>query len=543
CLGWLPKTRCDHVTRYSQIFITIARLCLMSECSLEFVGAMCKRYPVCNEKELDMKSRGLWAIVLVIVLAIPVTLLMFSSSATLNTDPEENFEYIWTSFDRMYGQFENKKVDWDALYHTYRPQVTAETSEDELFDIVSNMLAHLNDGHVWLFSEDRQFCAAASANDPVVQDFSPELVDSTYLQGRAQTKLEGLYAYGWLADNIGYIRIRDFMAPEADMLAAIDEILVELGDAQSIVVDIRDNPGGKGRTANRVADRFADQKRHFMSSALRYGPEHSDTLPMHFHVQPRGKHQFTGTTILLTNRGSASAAERFTLAMRVLPHVTIVGSATAGMFSVKFRIKIPNGWATEIAYKSSFDHTGVSWDAIGVPPDITHANTEEQITAGVDNVLELATTMLRNGPPELQDESASLIHIRTSLVELYFDTLATSGVDAATKALHEARSGDPDTYFFDMKLGLELADPFVFRKESHLVIPLLECAMDMYPQVAMTYDLLSAAYINNDQIEEARQIIQTGKSVERMFPWEGDLFDRVEQAIQDYDERVAAEQS
>ena len=42
--------------------------------------------------------------------------------------PEENFEYLWNTYDRNYALFGPKRVDWDALYRIYRPQVTAQTT-------------------------------------------------------------------------------------------------------------------------------------------------------------------------------------------------------------------------------------------------------------------------------------------------------------------------------------------------------------------------------------------------------------------------------
>ncbi|KPK79468.1 MAG: hypothetical protein AMS25_12500, partial [Gemmatimonas sp. SM23_52] len=44
------------------------------------------------------------------------------------SDPEYNFEVLWETFDRNYGIFGPKRVDWDALYRVYRPLVTRETT-------------------------------------------------------------------------------------------------------------------------------------------------------------------------------------------------------------------------------------------------------------------------------------------------------------------------------------------------------------------------------------------------------------------------------
>ena len=56
----------------------------------------------------------------------PPTAKAVSGQGTANPrDPVLNFEYVWNRLDRNYGQFEAKHVDWDALYRTYRPQVTS----------------------------------------------------------------------------------------------------------------------------------------------------------------------------------------------------------------------------------------------------------------------------------------------------------------------------------------------------------------------------------------------------------------------------------
>ncbi|HEX3086211.1 MAG TPA: hypothetical protein VHP99_16885, partial [Pyrinomonadaceae bacterium] len=71
----------------------------------------------------------------------------------LNRDPEKNFEEFWQTFNNRYPFFEVRKVDWQKQYETCRAKVTSETSDDELFDILCQMLAPLNDGHVNLVAK------------------------------------------------------------------------------------------------------------------------------------------------------------------------------------------------------------------------------------------------------------------------------------------------------------------------------------------------------------------------------------------------------
>jgi carboxyl-terminal processing protease len=81
-------------------------------------------------------------------------------------DPEKNFEELWETFRYRYPFFELRNVDWKKQYDTYRPKVTSETSDDELFDILCQMLDPLNDGHVEL--------TAKATGDRKKRYFSPE---------------------------------------------------------------------------------------------------------------------------------------------------------------------------------------------------------------------------------------------------------------------------------------------------------------------------------------------------------------------------------
>ena len=152
-----------------------------------------------------------------------------------------------------------------------------------------------------------------------------------------------------------------------------------------MVVDVRNNPGGTGRAVEIVAGRFADRRRHYETDRTRYGPKHDDFWPENFrHIEPGGPLQFTGPTVLLTDRISASAAESFTMAMRVLPHVTVAGDTTEGALSRQFPEKMPNGWTLWVAFKECRDHEGVCWDGVGIPPDLRVNNTAADIAAGRD---------------------------------------------------------------------------------------------------------------------------------------------------------------
>lgn len=44
---------------------------------------------------------------------------------------ENNFEILWEDFNEHYALFGVKSVNWNALYHQYRPMVSASTTEND----------------------------------------------------------------------------------------------------------------------------------------------------------------------------------------------------------------------------------------------------------------------------------------------------------------------------------------------------------------------------------------------------------------------------
>jgi len=447
------------------------------------------------------------------------------------TDPVLTFEHAWKTLDRNYAQFGVKHVDWAALYRVYRPQVTPATTEKELWETLLAMLGHLNDEHVCLADSSRRVCAGQSEGRKA-DDFSLDLVKSTYLHGKFTEALGGSFVSGWLAEGIGYLYIGDFKDGLDPIVTTIDSVIAELAGARAVVVDVRNNPGGTGRAVEIVANRFADRRRHFMSAQIRYGPKHDNFLPVDYrNMEPGGPLRFTRPTVLLANRASASAADSFVLAMRVLPHVTVVGDVTEGAFSAQFPEKLPNGWTLWVAFKVVRDHNGVCWDGVGVPPDLRIVNTPADTAAGRDRVLEFAAEFLEKGAPAPQDEQAGLTNLKTSLVEAYTRDVTGKGLEAAIAGLEQGRKAQDATHFFSPDEAMQQAQQYLGRKQYSEAIGLLRACRESVPELAATYAMLAQAHLGRNEVEAAEAILKQGETVEPMFPWEQPQIARAKTAL------------
>jgi C-terminal processing protease CtpA/Prc len=92
--------------------------------------------------------------------------------------------------------------------------------------------------------------------------------------------------------------------------------------------------------------------------------------------------------VLLINRDTFSAAETFTLAMRVLPKVTIAGEPTAGAFSDAHDSTLSNGWQLTYSIGEWRDAQGNLWEGCGFPPDVVVPLPKDNTASRCDPVLE-----------------------------------------------------------------------------------------------------------------------------------------------------------
>lgn len=340
-----------------------------------------------------------------------IVVFLFTSTISYSqelSEPEQNFEYLWKTLDQRYALFLPKRIDWNLLYRVYRPKVTPETTDDELFLIMSNMLGHLNDLHVRLESQNPmrmyrsgKFVEVAMERFGSIENFfgyfMARPIQTQYIRGELQERHHHIFAYAWLTDDIGYFHFNKFSGVE-ESARVVDEIVDCFKTAKGLIIDVRRNEGGDDEVGKTIAARFADKKRLYMMKQEKDGPAHDDfAKAVKWFVEPDGPVQFTKPIILLTDMYSISSAETFALAIRVLPHATIVGDFTSGCFADTERDELPNGWYFYVSKNLIVDHTGFCWEGIGVPPDIRIANSRLDDENGKDRVLELAIELIQSG--------------------------------------------------------------------------------------------------------------------------------------------------
>jgi hypothetical protein len=305
--------------------------------------------------------------------------------------PEAVFDVYWSDFDAYYSFFPDKRVNWDSVRAVYRPRVNANTPNGELFSTLVAMAEGLQDGHITLYTPFRTWeYDGWRTRSP--SNYFPEAVTRRLPSGGLALP-DGKMRAGMVEPRIGYLAIGSFAGTGFD--AARDRALETLRDADALIVDIRSNGGGSDLNSDVVQVRFADRDRVYAYVQYRNGPSHDDFTPLRAKtLSPAGLLRFTGPIALLTNRGVFSTAEAFTLAMRALPNVTVIGDTTGGGFGNPVWRELPNGWSFRLSRWRMLDAEKRSFEGTGVPPDVPLWITAEDRSDGVDTILEAAVRTL-----------------------------------------------------------------------------------------------------------------------------------------------------
>ncbi len=304
-------------------------------------------------------------------------------------DPIGNFESLWNTFNERYAVFAQRSVDWQSLYEQYRPQVNANTTDDQLFEIITAMLSHLDDGHVSLMAKGEPFWSGSLEFRERAKDklFDLGLIQDNYVNGNLRN-INNQYFYGAINEDIGYLFI-NFLSGEKPTF--IDDFIAEMQNKKGLIIDLRHNGGGDFTNAEVIASRFADQRTLAFSGQAKNGPgpeDYGETTD--YFIEAVGPAQFIQPIVVLTDDYTISAGENLVLYLRVLPNTTIIGENTSGAMGERIEKELPNGWIYSITGQIIRAADGISYEGPGVPPDIYAQNSFAELDKGMDRVLEMA---------------------------------------------------------------------------------------------------------------------------------------------------------
>jgi carboxyl-terminal processing protease len=215
--------------------------------------------------------------------------------------------------------------------------------------------------------------------------------------------------------RIGYMRIDRFDDGAAQLA---DRAMEELGDAQAIIIDVRNNSGGN-ISALRLASYFGPGAeaaavllaRPYLQALghpltiddIRRAPRVSGAYTTEAVFKAMAQHggaavfwtdaverRFTRPVFVLIGPDTGSAAEGFAWYMRQRTHARLIGQRTAGALLSSDRFDIGDGWRVTIPVHGSWGSDGQDYADRAVPPHEEIITTRADLCAGRDPVLDAA---------------------------------------------------------------------------------------------------------------------------------------------------------
>ena len=183
-------------------------------------------------------------------------------------------------------------------------------------------------------------------------------------------------------DGIGVIGVRRFSDKTPSEIEDAFEEIIHRG-AKSVILDLRDNPGG-------LLDASIDSARIFLNEGLVVVEERSGDENQVFYVTEKGPASEI-PLVVLANERTASAAEVVAAAIQDNDRAIIIGERTFGKGSVQAILELSDGSSLHVTSARWLTPKGNVIDEQGLIPDIV----VEQIESTADNFIAVAVEWLR----------------------------------------------------------------------------------------------------------------------------------------------------
>jgi carboxyl-terminal processing protease len=196
--------------------------------------------------------------------------------------------------------------------------------------------------------------------------------------------------------KIGYIYISEFDTVTYSQFMSKLKELKEQG-MKSLILDMRENPGGNVDTVCDIADELMPEgKIFFVRDKNGKSKEYNSDA----------SRSFVGDMVVLVDNNSASAAEILTGALKDHKLATVVGVKTFGKGIVQSLYPLGDGTAVKLTVEDYFTAGGHNIHKVGIAPDVeVELDRDAYKESGYDNQLEKAVELL--GGTYVNDRSVS----------------------------------------------------------------------------------------------------------------------------------------
>ncbi len=324
--------------------------------------------------------------------ALPLLLCSCVDELEQEDTPQGNFHALWSIIDRNYCFLDYKAqeigLDWAAVRAKHQSRITPDMNDMQLFQVLTDMLSELQDGHVNLYTAG-DVARYWKWHEDYPKNWDQELRDS-YL-GHDYMIASGL-RYRILDDNIAYVVCESFGNGIGE--GNVSQLLHNVRSCNGIIIDVRGNGGGQLNFAERLAGHFTNERLLTGYTIHKTGPAHDAfSQPYPNYLEPSDGVRWQKKAVVLTNRECYSACNNFVRDMAQCPLVTILGDRTGGGSGMPFSSELPNGWQIRYSAEPCLDinHQHIEF---GIAPDIPCSLDSLSALQGRDTLIETARALL-----------------------------------------------------------------------------------------------------------------------------------------------------
>jgi len=202
----------------------------------------------------------------------------------------------------------------------------------------------------------------------ILREEEKKFLDITVVRGIVEIK--SIKEAALLEDKIGYVKLVEFQENTPKDLAKALAALKAKG-MDSLILDLRNNPGGLLETSIKVSEMFLPQGKVVVSTKGRV-KEQNEVYKSNY-----GRPYLGFPFVVLVNEGSASASEIVAGAMKDNKRSIIVGAKTFGKGSVQTVIPMSDGSALRLTTAEYFTPDGSGINNKGIIPDVAVAPAKE----------------------------------------------------------------------------------------------------------------------------------------------------------------------
>jgi len=299
--------------------------------------------------------------------ALLLTALLALGGIVAATSYEARFDIAWRLVAERYWDLDRMAVDWDEARAEYGPAARDAVDDDAFYSLLEEMYARIGDDHTAFVRPERVaefrerygdlpclgvFGVAGGGDAAATPGAAPALPDPLLRAGPV--------AYGLLGDATGYVRLDDLVqdGTSPGVRSAVDDLLA-LG-AESFVLDLRGNPGGRLITMMQVAGVF--------TSGFLWRAVTTWSLPVPYPAL--GATLTDAPLAVLVDGDVHSAAEGLAGALQMRGRAVIVGATTAGNVEAVLPFCLRDGSQAWVATGVLAPIGGPTWEGRGVTPDV-----------------------------------------------------------------------------------------------------------------------------------------------------------------------------